>query len=140
MAADFNVKSCLMLSDKMDDINSDIVLKPDRLKKRSDFLRVQHRGMKWVTKFFVIQKASKESSPSRFGLIVSKKFSKKAVDRNYGKRRLRAICGKVLTDQSESADYVLIARHGLNEADFTTLEKDLKWALRKLKEQGKETS
>ncbi len=111
--------------------------KTGRLKKRSDFLRMRHSGVKWITKHFILQKAVAEALEKddcvRFGVVVSKKFSKKAVDRNRAKRRLRALATEILPIYGEQAcDYVFISRHGLNDAPFDVLQRDLKWALRKM--------
>ena len=108
-------------------------IRPDRLKRRSDFLRVQRSEKKWITKHFIVQVAERADEKVCYGLVVSKKFSKKAVDRNRAKRRLRALIDeKLLIDCVCAGDYVFISRATLNDADFQTLQKDLDWALRKM--------
>ena len=119
--------------------------KTGRLKKRSDFLRMRHSGVKWITKHFILQKAPAEMLEDdacvRFGVVVSKKFSKKAVDRNRAKRRLRALATEILPVYGEQeCDYVFISRHGLNDAPFDVLQRDLKWALRKMDRVHDDTS
>ncbi len=112
------------------------------LKKRASFLRVQNGGQKWVTKSFILQKkaveADQESSCDtdiRFGLTVTKKTLKRATDRNRVKRRLRVVAREILPQAGQDhMDYVLIGRRETLTRQYTDLQKDLKWALRKLSE------
>ena len=60
-----------------------------RLKKRSDFLHVQVTGRKWVSGGVIVQLAPNEGLGQRFGVTVTKKLHKKAVDRNRMKRVAR---------------------------------------------------
>lgn len=106
------------------------------LKKRADFLRVQSGGKKWVTPTLIVQMAPHahpDSHVIRYGLTVTKKIYKKAVDRNRVKRRLRPLIESAAREIcSSSVDIVLIARAETLNADYTVLYKDLKWALKRL--------
>mgnify|MGYP000462866218 FL=1 len=80
-----------------------------RLKKRSDFLRVQQAGKKWVSKSMIVELATNDGAGLRYGLTVSKKVSKLAVMRNRIKRRLKATACDVLSDYADqNIDGVLI--------------------------------
>ena len=104
-----------------------------RLKKRSDFLRVQKEGNKWVSKGMIVELASREETGLRYGLTVSKRVSKLAVTRNRIKRRLRAVACEVLPAfREQSIDVVLIGRVATAERDYQDLKKDLIWCLGKL--------
>ncbi len=106
------------------------------LKKRGDFLRVQSTGQKWVTPTLIIQMApSSMTDPTmvRYGLTVTKKIYKKAVDRNRVKRRLRPIIQSVSLDlHLHGVDIVFIARAAALDAPYEALQKDLRWAVKRL--------
>lgn len=106
----------------------------DRLKKRSDFLRVQKAGKKWVSKTVIVQTAPSETEGARrYGITVTKQVSKRATDRNRIKRRLRAACADILPDiMKAGTDIVLIGRVETGRCDYADLTRDLAWCLRKM--------
>lgn len=106
-----------------------------RLQKRSDFLRVQGTGQKWVSQSLILQAGEGPDigAAPRFGLTVSKKTSKSAVVRNRIKRRLRAAAREVLPEKArKGADFVLISRVATETRTYDELKKDLAWCLRKM--------
>lgn len=105
----------------------------DRLKKRSDFLRVQKAGTKWVSKTVIVQVAKTEDNARCYGITVTKHVSKSAVVRNRIKRRLRAACADVLPGLlKEGVDVVLIGRAETARCEYAALTRDLAWCLKKL--------
>jgi ribonuclease P protein component len=104
----------------------------DRLRKRSDFLRVKNAGKSWVSKSLILQIAENIGSERRFGITASKRTSPRAVDRNRIKRRLRAVIYEILPDAVSGMDYVLIGRSATLTHSYEDLKKDLSWCLRKL--------
>lgn len=60
-----------------------------RLRKKSDFLEMREKGRKLSSPLFGL--VYLKSEKSKFGWIVSKKISKKAVDRNKIRRRLAEV-------------------------------------------------
>lgn len=68
-------------------------------------------------------------SHPRLGLIVSKKVSKKAVERNKLKRRLREIF-RLNQNNLNSFDIVVIAKQNANECTYLQLEKNFIKALK----------
>lgn len=124
------------------DINNDKDTKTiGSLKKRADFLRVQGQGEKWVTKSFILRRLPQpddtlDNLDIRFGLTVTKKLFKNATDRNRVKRRLRVMAKDIFSITKEkNMDYVLIGRKETIDRDFTDLQKDLKWAIKRLNQQ-----
>lgn len=104
-----------------------------RLKKRSDFLRVQSEGNKWVSKSMIVELAPNDSLGPRYGLTVSKKVSKSAVVRNHIRRRLKATACDVLPAlKGNNIDVVLVGRELAGDRDYKDLQQDLRWCLGKL--------
>ncbi len=107
--------------------------KLDRLQKRSDFLRVNAKAGKWVSKGFILLAAANEGESRRFGVTVTKKLDKTSVGRNRMKRRLRAAAADVLPRVAKTGmDYVLIARSECATRPYADLVKDLRWCLEKM--------
>jgi ribonuclease P protein component len=105
----------------------------ETITQRSDFLKIQSRGRKWVSHGLILQTLPNEAGSKRLGFTVSKKVSKSAVKRNRIKRRLRAAAADVLPGFAALGhDYVLVGRPETAIRPYTNLCEDLKWCLRKL--------
>lgn len=91
-----------------------LTLRPtDRLKKRADYLRVQHEGRKHHTKHFlvvVLARGDAESTP-RIGITVTKKVGN-AVARNRVKRVVREVFRRERARFPQGCDVVFIAKEG----------------------------
>ena len=115
-----------------------------RLKKRSDFLRAGSSSSsstvsakKWISKTVILQVVDNGLDETRFGITVTKKTFKAAVDRNRIKRRLRAAAYQALSEGGQAGyDYVLIGRRETLSCPYATLASDLAWCLRRLHAQG----
>ena len=103
------------------------------LKKREDFLRVRGTGRKWVSPTIVVEAAppQKGEGVHAFGITVTKKTSKLAVERNRIKRRLRAVAYEVLSE-AKPCDVVLVGRLAALDAPYDKLVKDARWCLKRL--------
>jgi ribonuclease P protein component len=105
----------------------------DRLKRRSDFLRVQGSGKKWVSTTLVLQITENGLEKPRYGLTVSKKTDKSAVVRNRIRRRLRSAALEVLTTRAKPGmDYVLVGRPSGATKDYADIVNDLTWCLKRM--------
>ena len=104
-----------------------------QIKKRSDFLKIQSKGKKWVSHGLIVQTMPNDEDIKRIGYTVSKKTDKSAVKRNRIKRRLRAVAAEVLPLHAKgSQDYILVGRSQTASRPYEGLVKDLKWCLGKL--------
>lgn len=104
-----------------------------RIQKRSDFVRVQSSGQKWVSQSFVLQVRKNDSDEKRVGFTVTKRTDKSAVKRNRIKRRLRAVAADILPEHAKGGyDYVLVGRPQSASRPYDIMCKDLKWCLKKL--------
>jgi len=97
--------------------------KANRLKKKKDFERVFKKGQGFKEDFLYLKIIKNNLKSSRFGFIVSKKFSKKAVNRNKIKRRLRGLIRIKLNKIKKGIDGVIIIMPGLEVTDIWQLEK-----------------
>ena len=105
----------------------------NRLKKKTDFDKVFEKG-RTVKQGFLLLKFTKNTFKiSRFGFVVGKKISKKAVLRNKIRRRLRGIIRKKLPKIKPGFDGVLVALKGLEMENFKEIENTVKKILQKSK-------
>lgn len=105
------------------------------IKKRPDFIRAYQKGSHVVKSGFILQVFRRsESGAVRIGFTATKKLGK-AVERNRAKRRLRALSARILPERGEQGcDYVFVARKGVFDRPFGRLCRDLKDALKEIKE------
>jgi ribonuclease P protein component len=100
----------------------------ERIKKRREFLRVQHHGQRWVCRRLVVLALPSEVGRSRIGLTVSRKVGN-AVVRARVKRRLREAWRLHKPEWPAETDVVVIARSAAATASMTRLRDDLfAWA------------
>lgn len=105
----------------------------ETLKKRSDFLKINAAGTKWVSHGVIMQVLPNDLGKIRVGYTVSKRTDKSAVKRNRIKRRLRAAAAEIIPAfAKESCDYVLIGRSQTATRPYAALTGDLKWCLEKM--------
>lgn len=130
----------------------------ERLKRRSEFLRVAAGRRKWAAPGLVLQAAPAISAPPpakhdegirgaplpptpseesaaptlRVGFTCSKKVGN-AVARNRARRRLRAAAAQILAAEAAPGfDYVLIGRQETLHRPFALLLQDLQTALKRV--------
>jgi ribonuclease P protein component len=88
--------------------------KENRLKGALVFDEVKKKGKMYQSEDFGLLVLERDqSSPSRFGIIVSNKVSKKAVDRNRIKRTLRKAIRENLEKTAKGFDILFLAKKGL---------------------------
>ncbi|MFA5742426.1 MAG: ribonuclease P protein component [Candidatus Paceibacterota bacterium] len=83
--------------------------KENRLVKKRDFEKVLKQGKGFKQKTLFLKTVENNLPQSRFGIIVSKKTAKKAVDRNKIKRQIREIIWKNINKIKKGYDLVFIA-------------------------------
>ena len=107
----------------------------DTIKKHEDFAADDKDPTARCTYFLVRKKPAKIENDARYGLIVTKKTFKHAVDRNRAKRLLRDwICFNEKMLQPDS-DYVFVARRDILGASREEGRVAMKKALHFLKKQ-----
>lgn len=108
-----------------------MLTKKNRLKKNKDFDNVFKKGQGFKERFLYLKIKKNNLKSSRFGFVVSKKFSQKATARNKIKRRLRELIKIKLPEIKEGIDGVIIIMPGFKINDFLELEETVNKLLKK---------
>ncbi|MCU7795843.1 MAG: ribonuclease P protein component [Candidatus Thiodiazotropha sp. (ex Semelilucina semeliformis)] len=87
-----------------------------RLLKPDEYRRVFSDGLRSVDKFFLVLAAPSGLEDARLGLAVSKKNSRRAVDRNRIKRVIRESFRQHRLELV-GLDLVVVSRQGISQAD-----------------------
>ena len=107
----------------------------DTIKRHEDFAMRENDPVAKSAYFLARAKPAKIQNDARYGIIVTKKTFKHAVDRNRAKRLIRdwiAFNEKIMRTEW---DYVFIIRRAILDADRTTGRVAMKKALNYLRKQ-----
>ncbi len=99
--------------------------KQNRLIKKKDFEKVFKEGKGYRKDFLFLKTNKNDLDFTRFGFIVSKKISNKAVARNKIKRQLREIVRKKIPEIKKGIDVIVIAMSGIEIQSFQEIEKTI---------------
>jgi len=102
----------------------------ERLRKRSEFLRVQSEGRKLGTPHFLVFVLRGSSPGPRLGITVSKKVGS-ATQRNRIKRLVREVFRRNKAIFPPQRDVVLVAKRTATDLDYVGVLDELRHALRK---------
>jgi ribonuclease P protein component len=91
------------------------------------------RGRPFFSKYFTIKVRNGKKAEYRYTVIVSKKVLKLAVDRNKFKRRVRSIVNSPKYKINNRTDFVVVAKKGVEQAEFPMLKKDILLGFKKLR-------
>lgn len=97
----------------------------NRLNKQKDFDGVFGRGKTKQDNFLVLRFAPNSLGSSRFGLVVSAKAAKKAVDRNRLRRQMSEIIRLNWKNIKPGFDLVLVAKAKILGAEYGQLKDSL---------------
>jgi len=102
-----------------------------RVLKNSDFQKIIKNNQKFHSKNFVIYYQKSLTISHRIGITISKKVSKKAVDRNLLKRRINHILCNY-DNFLLLLDYILIAKSAASTLDYSSIEEEIIFLLKKV--------
>ena len=103
------------------------------IKKYADFA-VSENDPTFRTEFFVVRaRPTKWPNNAQYGVRATKKTLKRAHDRNFAKRRLRALIREYQGMLAGTHDYIFIARAAIIDVEFARLRELMQRALKKLK-------
>ena len=94
----------------------------ERLCKRSDFLWLQQKGKLYRSKLLRLVLARKNPPARLIGFTVSKRISKKAVERNRLKRQLRSACRSFLPLIAGDVCLLFIAQGAVLNCSFAEIQ------------------
>lgn len=107
--------------------------KENRLVGKKNYDRVQMEGtVAQFSDFGIATFDKRDTSPTRFGFVVSTKVAKKAVDRNNVKRILREAIRHNLIDIKPGLDVVFLTKSSIVKKSTSILAKEVQNALRQL--------
>ncbi len=97
--------------------------KADRLRRRSEYLRVQAQGRRLHSRHFGVTLGPPEGPSPRLGLVVTRRFGK-AVQRNRMKRLLREFFRRH-QGRLPSRDLVIMAKKGAEALNYDQVAEEL---------------
>ena len=107
----------------------------DTIKNHSDFIAGENDPTARCAFFLVRAKPAKHPDDARFGLIVTKKTFKHAVDRNRAKRLIRDWIEYNEKMMRDDWDYIFVIRRDILSADRDCGREAMRKALHSLKKQ-----
>ena len=112
--------------------------KASRLKHHRDFRTVYERGKTYRGDHLILKVLYSSPatlgfplSPTRVGISISQKVSKKAVDRNRLKRQLRSVIRELLGNIQQGLMVIVVVRPNANECNYEHFLRELKQLLLK---------
>ena len=107
--------------------------KAKRLTKDEEFDYVFKKGRSNYDKIIGIKAALNNLTCNRYGIMVSNKISKKAVERNKIKRQIKVILNILEENIKIGYDIIIIALPEIKEKKYSEIEISIKNNLKKLK-------
>ncbi len=104
-----------------------------RLNKNKDFDRVFKQGGSAYAPSLGLKITTNNLEKPRFAVLVSKKVSKKAVDRNKIKRQIRNILREDYLQKIRGYDVVIVCLPSIASKTFVEIQAELRVAFRKLR-------
>lgn len=101
----------------------------NRLRLRRDFDAVYQRGFRRGSRCFTLRVLKRPEQPTRIGISISRKVSKRAVVRNRIKRQIRAILRIFLPRTKSGFSIVIGVRIEAVECDYSQFLQELEQLL-----------
>ncbi|MEK7562199.1 MAG: ribonuclease P protein component [Patescibacteria group bacterium] len=105
--------------------------KLNRVRKKKDFEVIFTKGKSFKNEFLILKFIKNNLPESRFGFVISKKVSQKAVMRNKVKRRLGEVARANIKNIKKGIDIVFIALPGIEKKNFLETKKQIENTLKK---------
>lgn len=100
--------------------------KAHRLKHWRDFKTIYSQGKRFRGSIFTIILLPQPAAPTKIGISISRKVSKKAVVRNLIKRRIRHACRTLLPQVTPGWQMIIAVRYEAGECEYEHFLQELK--------------
>lgn len=110
-----------------------MITKAQRLTKNKEIELVFKKGKASYDKYLGVKSLTNNLKRNRVAIIVSSKVSKKAIERNKIKRRIRTIFLLILNKIINQNDIVIITLPAIKEINFAAIKKSVIKNFKKLK-------
>ena len=97
----------------------------NRLRLQKDFKYIFKKGRTVNSSALLIKTVKKQAPKNRFGIIISNKISKKAVERNKIRRRIKSWINKNQTKIKKGFDIIIITKKSIVDYSYLETEQDL---------------
>lgn len=104
----------------------------NRLRKTKEIEKTFKSGKSFYNNNLGFKILKNNLDESRFCVIISAKISKKAVERNKIKRRIRAIINQDLKQIKKGFDIIIIVTKNIIDLNFSDLELEIEDSLKKI--------
>jgi ribonuclease P protein component len=108
-----------------------MIAKKFRLSLKKDFDAILKSRNKFYSYDFVLKYSKNTLSHSRFAIVISKKVSKRAVDRNTIKRRVSEIIRLNMSSIKNGFDIMIFAKSGAVQIDYQKINQEIDFLLKK---------
>ncbi|MDP2934576.1 MAG: ribonuclease P protein component [bacterium] len=102
-----------------------MTVKYERIKKRIDFEKIFKTGKTTIGRFVFLKAKKTENKNCRLCFVVGLKVSKKAVERNKTKRRIREIMRSLYLELKPNYDIVVIAKQEILNKKYTDIKDEI---------------
>lgn len=110
-----------------------MIAKKFRFGKRADFDKIFRSPNKFYSNNLVLKFYKTENLNNRFAIVVSKKISKKAVERNKIRRRIYEVLRLNLDKIKTPYDIVFLVKKGVISLEYCEIESEIMYILKKSK-------
>lgn len=99
--------------------------KINRISKKKEFEEIREKGVVYQFPFFGLAVLKKKDKEKKFGFIISKKISKRAVDRNRIKRLLAQGIKQNLENFEEGFRGIFLVKRNILDRKFDEIKKEV---------------
>ena len=110
-----------------------MLAKSQRLARDRDFKKIFEQGESYYSKLLGVKAINNQRVLNRYGIIISAKVSKKAVERNRLKRQISQILKRLDKSLASGFDLAVVVLPAMLEQEGKAVKNELEKVLKKLK-------